>query len=65
MSEEYLGDGVYAEFDGFNIILSLKAQGGERIALEPNVLQALVKYAKGLEKQFDRPGFFILEAPHG
>jgi hypothetical protein len=46
--ETYLGDGVYASFDGFGIWLDLRAQGPERICLEPNVLVALVEFAKTL-----------------
>jgi hypothetical protein len=44
--ETYLGDGVYAVFDGWNITLDLRAQGHEKICLEPEVLLALFKFAK-------------------
>lgn len=45
-NNEYLGDGVYATFDGYHIILDLRAQDNfTRIALEPNVLRALIRYA--------------------
>ena len=46
MSEDtYLGDGVYASFDGYQIILDLRAQDSTtRIALEPQVLEALDRY---------------------
>lgn len=43
----YLGDGVYAKFDGYHIWLWL--QSGERIALEPDVFFALKQYAKRCE----------------
>jgi len=43
--EVYLGDGVYARFDGYMIILDLRAQGPDTIALEPPVLDALLKFA--------------------
>ena len=39
----YLGDGVYAEFDGWQIWL--RGEAPERIALEPAVFEALVTYA--------------------
>ena len=43
----YLGDGVYAGFDGFHIILDLRAQDPSvRIALEPVVYAALREYAR-------------------
>lgn len=50
--DEYLGDGVYASFDGYHIILDLRGQDDfTRIALEPAVLTALNRYADGLKKQ--------------
>jgi len=44
--EEYLGDGVYVTSDGYHIILDLRAQGSDRIALEPEVFQRLLQFAK-------------------
>lgn len=48
MSDEYLGDGVYASFDGFGITLDLRAQEPTvpitTIVLDPEVYQALVNY---------------------
>lgn len=44
--ETYLGDGVYAVFDGYNIVLDLRMQGPDKIALEPDVLDALFEFAK-------------------
>ena len=42
---EYLGDGVYATFDGYMIWLDLRGQDSTtRIALEPPVLKALIDY---------------------
>ncbi len=38
----YLGDGVYASYDGWHIILDLRAQDScTRIALEPSVMTSL------------------------
>jgi len=46
VEDEYLGDGVYASFDGYHIILDLRAQDNTtRIALEPSVLANLYTYA--------------------
>lgn len=46
--EDYLGDGVYASFDGYTITLDLRAQEPTlpitRIALEPPVLDALLRF---------------------
>ena len=42
----YLGDGVYAEWDGYNIDLATDAQWfTTRIVLEPVVLKALFEFA--------------------
>jgi hypothetical protein len=46
--ERYLGDGVYASCDGYHIILDLRAQDRSRIALEPPVFDALVRYRDDL-----------------
>ena len=48
VTETYLGDGVYATFDGWNITLDLRAQGPEKICLEPEVLLNLYKFARSL-----------------
>lgn len=54
--EEYLGDGVYASFDGHCVWLDLRGQAmGSHvceIALEPQVLRALAKYTRRVD-----PGF--------
>ena len=43
----YLGDAVYASFDGWCIWLHLNDHRSPGlIALEPSVLQALIRYAK-------------------
>lgn len=47
---KYLGDGVYASFDGYQVWLRLNAHNSTPlIALEPKVLRALVEYAKPLQ----------------
>ena len=47
MEDDYLGDGVYASFDGYHIVLDLRAQDSTtRIALEPAVMEALIRYYK-------------------
>jgi hypothetical protein len=51
---EYLGDGLYAEFDGYHIwlISSDGASDLQRVALEPDVYNALRNYARfvGIEQ---------------
>lgn len=43
--DDYLGNGVYASFDGYHIVLDLRAQDHTtRIALEPEVIQRLIRF---------------------
>ena len=50
--ETYLGDGVYASFDGYHIILDLRAQDNyTRIALEPEVMNNLKKFEARVFKE--------------
>ena len=47
--EQYLGDGVYASFDGYHTILDLRGQDNTtRIALEPAVMDALIGFRASL-----------------
>lgn len=49
--EVYLGDGVYASFDGFHVWLRTGGTASDRIALEPAVLAALNDYVHALQKE--------------
>jgi hypothetical protein len=54
MSEKrYLGDSVYANFDGYHVVLTTENGYGpsNTIALEPAVLDALNEYVKGIYGQ--------------
>lgn len=44
--EEYLGDAVYASFDGWQIKLRTGDGNNQVIYLEPSVLSRLVEYAR-------------------
>lgn len=45
VEDRYLGDGVYASYDGYYIVLDLRGQDNyTRIALEPTVMRALKDY---------------------
>lgn len=45
-NETYLGDGLYASFDGWQITLRAPREGGDHwIALEPRVYEELVSFA--------------------
>ncbi len=52
MSDEkkiYLGDGVYATFDGWNIWLRVNSiDASEAVCLEPEVIAALFLFLKSL-----------------
>lgn len=52
--QTYLGDGVYASFDGFQIWLAVNHHENIVLALDPRVMESLVRYAAmvwGGEKQ--------------
>lgn len=56
MEDMYLGDGVYASFDGYNVWLDTRAQEPvHRIALEPAVLAALNTYLTRLRQELEAP----------
>ena len=50
--KSYLGDAVYADFDGYHIVLTTENGLGttNTIALEPPVLDRLLKYVEELKK---------------
>ena len=53
--EEYLGDGVYASYDGYHVWLDTRAQEPvNRIALEPGVWDALLRYVANLPRNRER-----------
>ena len=46
-NETYLGDGVYASYDGFQIRLRApRMEGDHEVFLEPLTLSSLLRYAK-------------------
>jgi hypothetical protein len=54
----YLGDGVYARFDGYQVVIwtSNGIDKSAEIALEPEVLRALVQYDADVRKQITEKG---------
>lgn len=45
--EEYLGDGLYASFDGWQFCLRTPRENGDHVVyLEPHVLKAFDQYRK-------------------
>jgi hypothetical protein len=54
--DAYLGDGVYASFDGYQIILQTPREDGTHwLSLEPPVLAELIFYAQRIG-MLPRPG---------
>ncbi len=55
--KRYLGDGAYVEWDGYALVLT--AENGiavtERVVLEPDVYDALVRFVDELPAWRDRP----------
>ena len=53
LEKTYLGGGVYAEFDGFQIWLEAESffSMKMRIALDPDTFHALQQYAKKLKER--------------
>lgn len=57
MKKEYLGDGVYAEFDGYSIVLTTEdgISATNTIVLEPEVYTHLFDYVQRLKAMKDAP----------
>lgn len=51
--ETYLGDAVYASYDGYQIWLRTGDGNNQRIALEPGTYAALVAYVARLRESFN------------
>ena len=48
-TETYLGDGMYASFDGYQVTLRAPREDGDHfVGLEPEVLRAFEQYVAGL-----------------
>ena len=47
--ETYLGDGVYASFDGYQIWLAVNQESNHVVALDPNVFAKLCQYVEMLK----------------
>ena len=57
MDKEYLGDSVYAQFDGFTLTLTTENGEGPSniIHLEPDVLANLADYVEKLNAKENKP----------
>lgn len=50
LQPKYLGDGVYVSFDGYHINLAVEDHRNNVIALEPEVMVALIAYFEETKK---------------
>lgn len=53
-TKRYLGDSVYAVFDGYHVVLTTENGYGpsNTIALEPDVFDSLCRYVEYLKKEW-------------
>jgi hypothetical protein len=57
-NEEYLGDGLYVSYDGFQIYLRAPRIGGDHfVAIEPLVFQELLNYVKKIGWTIEKEKF--------
>ena len=52
MDAKYIGDGVYASFDGYQIWLSINDHNNKVVALEPEVMEQLIEYYNSLKDKY-------------
>lgn len=53
VDEEYIGDGVYASFDGYQIWLKVNDRYSAEIAIEPKVYKSLTEYIHKIETKYN------------
>lgn len=52
--ESYLGDGLYATFDGWQMILRApRSEGDHWVALEPKTFDAMVRFAEYINGKYN------------
>jgi hypothetical protein len=52
MTKKYLGDGAYADYDGYHVVLTTEdgISVQNRVCLEPQVWHALKRYVESLNE---------------
>jgi len=53
-TNRYLGDGVYASWDGYHVWLAVNEHTNKVVALDDHVMAALVVYLADLEKHVNK-----------
>lgn len=48
--DRYIGDGVYASFDGYHVNLAVNNHDNIVVYLDPHVITALIKYFDDVKK---------------
>jgi hypothetical protein len=57
LGKQYLGDGVYADFDGYHVVLTTEnGVSTNTVYLEPDVLEHLEMYVEALRKLIEQRG---------
>lgn len=51
--QQYLGDAVYASFDGYQVWLRTGDGSNNQIALEPAVMHRLFEYVEDLKRHYN------------
>ena len=59
----YIGDGVYVSFDGYQIWLAANDHRNKVVALEPGVLEALIAFARDVNRYAGREYFKVGAKP--
>jgi|GEM_PF-1976232 len=59
---DYLGDGVYASYDGYHIWLAANDHRNKVVALEPGVFRRLLNYKARLDAEIARS---VIKASEG
>lgn len=53
----YIGDGVYAQFDGYNVVLTtgshLEHKRDQLICMEPEVIESFTRYIADLKNRLE------------
>jgi hypothetical protein len=50
MEPKHIGDGVYVSYDGFHINIAVNHHENHVVALDPEVMEALIKYHEHIIK---------------
>lgn len=49
-TRQYIGDGVYVRFDGYNIHIAVNDHNNEVVVMEPDVIKRFIEYTERINK---------------